>query len=201
MAPLTHVFFDIGGVLGTNGWDSEQRAAAAAKYGLNAEFESRHREIVGDWELGRLTIGEYLDIAVFYEPREFTRDDFLACMLDQSQPFPESIALARRVREAGAVRMFTLNNESAELNQARIDRFGLAGIFDAFLSSCWLAVRKPTHRIFTVALGVAQAAAERSLLIDDREQNLAPARACGMRTILYRSPGQLEEALAAEGLL
>jgi putative hydrolase of the HAD superfamily len=201
MAPLTHVFFDIGGVLGTNGWDSEQRAAAATKYGLNGEFDSRHREIVGDWELGRLTIAEYLDIAVFYEPREFSRDDFLACMLDQSRPFPESIALARRVRDTGAVRLFTLNNESAELNQARIDRFGLAGIFDAFLSSCWLAVRKPTHRIFTVALGVAQATAERSLLIDDREQNLAPARACGMRTILYRSPGQLEEALAAEGLL
>ena len=97
--------------------------------------------------------------------------------------------------------MFTLNNESAELNQVRIDRFGLAGIFDAFLSSCWLGTRKPLRRIFEVAVSVVQASAGASLLIDDREQNLAAARAAGMRTILYRDAASLEEALRHEGLL
>ena len=47
MPPVTHVFFDIGGVLGTNGWDREQRSAANARFGLGQEFESRHGEIVG----------------------------------------------------------------------------------------------------------------------------------------------------------
>jgi len=201
MTAVTHVFFDIGGVLGTNGWDSEQRAVAAERFGLDAEFEARHREVVGDWELGRLSTDEYLDLVLFYEPRPFTRDAFFAWMLAQSQPFPETIALARRVAESGRVGLFTLNNESAELNQARIDRFGLAGIFDAFLSSCWLGTRKPLRRIFDVALSVVQAPAGAALLIDDREQNLAPARALGMRTILYRGTAPLEQALQREGLL
>ena len=199
--PLTHVFFDIGGVLGTNGWDSEQRADAAKLYDLGPEFEPRHREIVGDWELGRISADEYLDIAVFYEPRAFSREDFLVCMRDQSRPYPESIALARRLADGDGVRLFTLNNESAELNQYRIEKFGLQGIFDAFLSSCWLGVRKPTQRIYTAALAIAQAPPERSLFIDDRPQNLAPAAARGMRTLLYEGPAQLEAALAVSGLL
>lgn len=197
----THVFFDIGGVLGTNGWDSEQRAEAARLYDLGSEFEPRHREIVGDWELGRISADEYLDIAVFYEPRPFSRADFLACMREQSRPDAESIALARRLAGAGEVRLFTLNNESAELNQYRIEKFGLQDIFDAFLSSCWLGVRKPTQRIYTVALAIAQAPPEQSLFIDDRPQNLAPAAARGMHTILYQDPEQLAAALQRSGLL
>ena len=201
MPPPTHVFFDIGGVLGTNGWDTEQRTNAAAEFGLDGEFDARHREISGDWELGRLTVDEYLDIAVFYQPRPFSRDAFYAWMKDQSRPFEESVRLARRVAERGQVSLFTLNNESAELNQHRIEKFGLADIFDAFFSSCWLGVRKPTPRIYTVALAATQASPAQSLLIDDRAQNLGPAAARGMRTILYRNPAQLEEALVSEGLL
>ena len=197
----THIFFDIGGVLGTNGWDTEQRASAAAEFGLDGEFDARHREIAGDWELGRLTLDEYLDIAVFYEPRPFSREAFCAWMRDQSRPFDESIELARRLAANRSLSLFTLNNESAELNQHRIDKFGLADIFAAFFSSCWLGVRKPTPRIYTVALAAAQAPPADSLLIDDRPQNLGPAAARGMRTILYRSPSQLEEALGSEGLL
>jgi putative hydrolase of the HAD superfamily len=197
----THVFFDIGGVLGTNGWDSEQRAAAAELYDLGSEFEPRHREIVGDWELGRLSADEYLDIAVFYEPRPFSRTDFLACMQEQSRPYAGSIDLARRLAREERVRLFTLNNESAELNQYRIEKFGLRDIFDAFLSSCWLGVRKPTPRIYTVALAIAQAPPEQSLFIDDRPQNLAPAAARGMQTLLYRDPEQLAAALQRSGLL
>jgi putative hydrolase of the HAD superfamily len=201
MPPVTHVFFDIGGVLGTNGWDSEQRAAAAARYDLGPEFDSRHREIAGDWELGRITFDEYLDVAVFYEPRPFTRDEFRACMLEQSRPFPESIELARRIGKRGDVRLFTLNNESAELNQHRIDAFDLAETFDAFFSSCWMGVRKPTGQIYDAALAMAQAVPDTSLFIDDRRQNLGPASARGMQTILYRSPEQLEAALREAGLL
>ena len=201
MAPPTHVFFDIGGVLGTNGWDTEQRSAAAAEFGLDGEFDARHREIAGDWELGRLTVDEYLDIAVFYEPRPFSREAFLEWMKAQSRPYEESVALARRIADAGKVSLFTLNNESAELNQHRIETFGLADIFDAFFSSCWLGVRKPTPRIYTVALAAAQAPPAQTLFIDDRLQNLGPATARGMRTIHYRSPAQLEDALGREGLL
>src|ERR1043165_9718318 len=69
---VTHLFFDIGGVLGTNGWDREQRATGAAQCELDGEFESRHGEIVAEWEIGRVSLDEYLDFAVFYCPRTFS---------------------------------------------------------------------------------------------------------------------------------
>ncbi|GAC1516653.1 MAG: hypothetical protein NVS1B4_12760 [Gemmatimonadaceae bacterium] len=189
---LTHVFFDIGGVLGSNAWDHEQRARATAEFGLDEQdFSYRHHETVGAFEEGRMGLHEYLGITVFDRPRSFTLQTFVDFMLAQSTPFPETIAIARALRAHGGLRMMTLNNESADLNVYRIARFELAGVFDAFLSSCWLGARKPAQLVYDRALGITQADPARSLFIDDREQNLAPARVRGMRTILFRSAAQL----------
>jgi putative hydrolase of the HAD superfamily len=199
---LTHVFFDIGGVLGSNGWDRDQRARAIEHFGLDDDIDRRHHEVVGEWETNRIGLGEYLDVTVFYRERPFTRDEFVRFMLAQSEPNPETIALARHIAHRGQVTMMTLNNEAAVLNEHRIAHFGLRGIFTAFLSSCWLGVRKPAHAMFERALAIAQVAdAEKALLVDDREQNLAPARAFGMRTILYESPDGLRRDLEAAHLL
>lgn len=198
---VSHVFFDIGGVLGTNGWDREQRARGREQFGLDDEYEHRHHEVAGDWETGALEFEEYLDITLFYRPRPFTRQAFRDFMLDQSEPFAESIALARRVAQSRRVTMMTLNNESEALNLHRLERFGLRDIFTAFLSSCWLGVRKPSHLFFKRALAIAQAEPARALFIDDREQNLAPARAAGMATILYTDSVELGRELGERELL
>ena len=89
----------------------------------------------------------------------------------------------------------SLNNESEELNIYRIDSFGIAEIFEAFVSSCWLGVRKPMRRFYNRALGIAHAEPASSLFIDDRQQNLTPARSLGMNTILFQSAKQLRSDL------
>ncbi len=198
---ITHVFFDIGGVLGTNAWDREQRARAAERFGLDDEFDSRHQEVVGEFEAGRLTLHDYLESVIFYQPRKFTREEIVAFMFSQSEPFPESLRIARDLSHRPNLALMTLNNESAELNLHRIAAFGLRQMFTAFLSSCWLGVRKPQPVIFERALGIVQAKPERVVFIDDREQNLAPARAMGYKTILFTSSEALEESLRGLGLL
>lgn len=198
---LTHAFFDIGGVLGTNGWDREQRATGRDRFGLDEEFERRHAEVAGDWETGAIGFDEYLDITVFHTPRAFTREALRDFILAQSVPFSETIALARRVAASGRVRLMTLNNESEALNLHRIARFGIRNVFSAFFSSCWLRCRKPSLQFFTRALAIAQADPALSVFIDDREQNLAPARALGMNTIHYTDAGSLQRALAEAGLI
>jgi putative hydrolase of the HAD superfamily len=200
MNTVTHVFFDIGGVLGTNGWDHEQRSAAKARFHLGDEFDSRHGEVVAEWENGRLTLDEYLDFTVFHAPRAFTREEFVGLMLAQSQPFSATIDLAARAAAAGHVRLFTLNNESEALNVYRIERFGLRHIFEAFLTSCWLGIRKPAPLIFERSLGIAQVKAEDALFIDDRERNLVPAREVGMQVHLFDgNAAGLAAALSAAG--
>src|SRR5215212_3295516 len=122
---ISCVFFDIGGVLGTNGWDREQRQRAVDHFGLDAEFDRRHQELVAEWEIGRVTLDEYLESAVFFTPRTFTPEAFKAFMYAESKPFADTIAITRELAQRNQVRLFTLNNESAELNQHRIESFGL----------------------------------------------------------------------------
>jgi putative hydrolase of the HAD superfamily len=196
MTEITHIFFDIGGVLGTNGWDREQRQAAVQRFDLDAEdFQWRHEEVVGEWEEGRITLDEYLDIAVFYTERSFSREDFRQFMCAQSLPNDDTIRIARALSRDPRYTLMTLNNESEGLNIYRIERFGISEIFEAFISSCWLGVRKPIRRFYNRALGIAHATPETSLFIDDRQQNLTPASSLGMNVILFKSASQLRSDL------
>lgn len=195
------VLFDIGGVLGSNGWDREQRAAAVERFGLDPDdFQYRHEETVGALESGQISLDEYLELTVFCDPRNCTRDEFKAFMFGQSIPWPDSIGVARELA-ATHVEMATLNNESEALNIHRIHYFGLVDIFPTFFTSCWLGVRKPTREIYTRVLGMTQADPERTLFVDDRVQNLKPAAELGVRTIQFESARQLRAALESHGLL
>jgi len=201
MSAITHVFFDIGGVLASNGWDREQRKNAVEQFGLDAaDFQARHEEMVGPLEEGQISLDEYLHVTLFCVPRTFSKDEFREFMLAQSVPNAETIGIARTVAAECSHWVMTLNNESDELNRHRIDTFGLDEIFDAFLSSCWLGLRKPTRKFFDRALQIAQARPERSVFIDDRAQNIVPARELGMHTIHYQSPELLRSELRALGV-
>ncbi len=205
MSAINQVLFDIGGVLGSNGWDREQRAVAVEKFALDGEdFQYRHEETVGAFESGQISLDEYLDVTVFWQPRAFSRDDFKRFMFSLSTPWADSLDVVRRLRQRirgrpTRVRMATLNNESRELNEYRIRYFGLCELFDVFFSSCWLGVRKPTRQIYERVLGMTQADPASSVFVDDREQNLAPARALGMQTIRFTSADQLSRSLAGLG--
>ena len=196
MTKIDWVFFDIGGVLGTNGWDTAQRVRAVERFHLDAEeFQRRHIEAVGPWEEGRSGIDEYLDITVFYCPQDFTREQFKDFMFGESIANEDSIAIARELCELDRYTMMTLNNEAAELNTYRIGKFALDPIFEAFMSSCWLGSRKPMKKIYTDALSIAQAVPARTLFIDDRERNLVPARELGLNTILFENAAKLRNDL------
>jgi putative hydrolase of the HAD superfamily len=199
---ITTLFFDIGGVLGSNGWDRQQRAAAVRHFGLDVdELEDLHGETVAMLEQGRMGLDEYLRCTVFYRPRSFTPEDFKAYMHAQSVPYPETIDLARALARTGRYRLMTINNESAELNQYRLEQFGLRDVFVTFFSSCWVGILKPARRIYEVALAMSQAEPSSSVFIDDREQNLEPARALGMQTIRFTDAPQLRQDLAGLGVL
>ena len=196
------VLFDVGGVLGTNAWDREQRAEAVAKFGLDAEdFQYRHEEMVGAFESGEVSLDEYLAITVFCAPRGFSADEFKKFMFAQSVAWADSIAVARELARSGKVRLATLNNESEELNRYRIELFGLREVFPTFFTSCWLGVRKPTRHIYERVLGMAQADPARTVFIDDRLQNLAPADSLGVRTIHFTTAQALRADLGARRLL
>lgn len=191
----------MGGVLGTPGWGYAQRVALGQQFGLDpVGLESRHAQVIDRFECGRMSLDEYLDAVVFPVPQGFTRDAFRQSMLEQSAPFPETVSVARALSRNPRYRLMTINNESAELNAHRLQLFGLTDVFVAFFSSCWLGVRKPDPRIYELALAISQAAADRSVFIDDRAENLGPAQALGMDTIVFTNVDELMTSLQERGI-
>ncbi|MGH9430827.1 MAG: HAD family hydrolase [Terriglobia bacterium] len=201
MAKISAIFSDVGGVLGTNGWDRKARQKAAKKFGLDwDDFEGRHELVVSALEVGRMTLDEYLDHTIFCRPCRFSREEFAAFMKEQSQPHPSSLALFQKLASSGRYFLTTLNNESLDLNLYRIQSFGLKRCFSLFVSSCFVGVKKPDAAIYQMALRLTQRAPEECLFIDDRALNVEAARHCGMNALQCLNPAKLEQQIGEVGL-
>ncbi len=202
MAQIEVVYFDVGGVLLTNGWDHTERARVLDHFGVDRErYEARHAAPNDAWEKGKITVEEFLRETVFYEPRTFTIAQFVQAMREQSQWLPKgAISTLRALRASGQVKLAMLNNEARELNDYRIDHFGLDCFFDGFFSSCYLGLRKPDPAIFEAALALLHQKPERSAFIDDREGNCAAAAKLGFHAIQYQDEQQLARELHALGI-
>jgi len=198
---ITTIFFDIGGVLLTDGWGHDSRRAAAEKFGLDwEEYSDRHEKVGHAIETNRMSLEQYLDRAIFYRPREFSREEFRAFIFAQSQPKPESIAIVAQLAESKNHFLATINNEVLELNLYRLEHFGLRRYFPVFFSSCFLGLRKPDEAIYRLALQVTQEAPANCIFIDDREVNLECPRELGLNTILFRDAAQLRSELTEAGI-
>src|SRR5881227_1635991 len=104
------LFFDVGGVLLTNGWDTAARRRAAEAFGLDyPEFQTRHEMLKTAFETGRLSLDGYVKKAVFYRDRPFTPDDFKAFLFAQSQRLGDTLDWVRALAATGRYRLFTLN--------------------------------------------------------------------------------------------
>lgn len=201
MPEITTLFWDIGGVILTNGWDREARRDAAATFRLDwEEFEDRHDLSFPAFDTGQITLNEYLDRTLFYRVRPFTREEFTAFMFAQSKEYPEVRAVLDKVTSKGKYFVGAINNEPMELNQYRIEAFHLRKNFLVFFSSCYVRSRKPEEAIFRVALEVSQRPPEQCLFIDDRALNLESPRRLGMKTIHHQNVEQLRAELGNVGV-
>ena len=198
---MSAIFWDVGGVLLTNAWDREQRQRALEHFKLDeAEFDDRHEMVVSSFERGKITLDEYLQRTIFYRKRPFTPAEFQEYMFSLSQPFSEVLELAGRLAKSAKYLMGTINNESKELNEYRIRKFGLREIFTLFLSSCYVGLRKPEEAIYRLALEVTQKMPEECCFVDDRALNLEVAQRLGMHTIRMDSADQLRGELHNLGI-
>lgn len=201
MPQITTVFWDIGGVILTNGWDHDARMEAAQMFGLDwEEFREHHDLSFPAFDCGQITLNQYLDRTLFYRARSFTREEFTAFMFAQSREYKETRAVLSEVARSGKYYVAAINNEPRELNQYRIEAFGLRTEFQAFFSSCYLGTRKPDEAIYRIALEVSQRPAENSLFIDDRTINLENPQRLGMHVVHHQNAKQLRNDLKTFGI-
>jgi putative hydrolase of the HAD superfamily len=179
---IKFLFFDIGGILLTNGWGHESREEAARKFGLDYnEVKELHTFIFNTYEAGSISLDEYLDTVVFNHPRDFAREDFKQFMFEQSLELPDMLAWLKEWKKDCGFRIISINNEGKELNDYRVKKFRLHECFDAFISSCEVGIRKPDPHIFKLALGIAQAHPQECVYFDDRKMFALAAQKLGIR--------------------
>jgi putative hydrolase of the HAD superfamily len=182
----TTLFLDIGGVLLSNGWDRRARRSAAKTFNLDLdEMQERHHLTFDTYEVGKLSLEEYLKRVVFYEKRPFTVNQFKKYMFAQTKPYPQMIELISRLKKEYGLKVAVVSNEGSELNEYRIKKYKLGNFVDFFISSCFVHFRKPDPDIFRVALDIAQVSADHVIYIEDRPLFLQVAKELGIEGIRH----------------
>lgn len=185
VADLKILFFDIGGILLSNGWGHEAREEAAKRFKLDyAEVNALHNFIFNVYEIGSITLDEYLDTVIFNHPRDFVREDFKEFIFSTSVELPMLQFLKDWKKDCG-FRIISVNNEGKELNDYRVRKFKLHECFDAFVSSCEVKMRKPDPGIWQLAMGIAQASPQQCVYFDDRMMFVTTAQKLGIRAFQH----------------
>ena len=198
---ITALFLDVGGVLLTNAWDRQARQRAAEIFDLDyAETDERHHLTFDTYEEGKLSLDEYLNRVIFYQPRPFPREAFREFMFAQSQPYPEMLKLVRDLKARYSLKLVVVSNEGRELTLYRIRKFNLGSFVDCFVASCFVHYRKPDPDIYRIALDLAQVAPAQVVYIEDRPMFVEVAQSLGIRGICHTGYETTQTALAALGL-
>jgi len=187
VADLKILFFDVGGILLSNGWGHEAREEAAKRFKLDYnEVNALHNFIFNVYEIGSITLDEYLDTVIFNHPRDFVREDFKDFIYSTSIELPMLQFLKDWKKDCG-FRIISVNNEGKELNDYRVRKFKLHECFDAFVSSCEVKMRKPDPGIWQLAMGIAQASPQQCVYFDDRKMFVDTAQKLGIRSFQHTS--------------
>jgi putative hydrolase of the HAD superfamily len=190
------VFFDLGGVILRTEHQAPREHLAerlALSYEelvrLIFEGESARRAALGQisaqqhWEAVAGRLGQSAaDIASL-------RDEFFGGdVLDRGL-----LDLIRSFRPAR--KTVLISNAWLDLREY-ILRNRFADAFDSIIISAEVGVVKPDPAIFRMALQAVAATASQSVMVDDFPENIAAARALGMRGILFREPHAAQAELA-----
>lgn len=199
---ISTLFLDIGGVLLTDGWGRKSREQAAEKFKLDpAEMDARHNLTFDTYELGKLTLDDYLHRTVFYEKRSFTKKQFRDFMFSQSKPFPDMINYITELKQKYGLKIAVVSNEGRELNAYRIEKYRLADFVDFFISSCFVHFRKPDADIFRIALDIAHVDAGEVFYIEDRPMFVSIAKMLGINSFRHEDCKTTTEKLKSFGLI
>lgn len=195
-AVVKRIFFDVGGVCLTNGWDEAAREKAARHYSIDLnETEDRHERIFEKFEKGLISRNDYLDQTYFFKERSFSKENFIRFMEGRSVSFNTTFSILERLKKENRYVLSTINNESLELNLYRIRTYKLNTYFSTFFSSCFLNLRKPEAEIYNKVLQMTQAIPEECLFIDDREENIEQAAKQGFQVIHAKEINKLDSQL------
>jgi Predicted hydrolase (HAD superfamily) len=110
------------------------------------------------------------------------------------------LKLFKNLKSKYKLKIVSLNNEGLELSRYRVETFKLNDLFDFFVTSCFVNMRKPDENIYKLAMNLAYSKCEESLFIDDRYFNVETAANLGINAFQHKDYKTTREELARYGL-
>ena len=195
------LYSDIGGVLGTNGWDTAARTRICQQLGLDVnEITPRHALMFDSYERGFMAFDEYLTHVFFNVARPFTLGTVRELAYEQSVAWPQNIAFIESVKKANRLKLGLISNEGGGITEHRVGKFRLREVADFMVISHCVHLRKPDRAIWQLALDLAQVEASEAIYIDDRAMFAERAQELGFTSIHYTSLQDTATALEELGL-
>jgi putative hydrolase of the HAD superfamily len=200
--PREALLVDHGGVLTTNVFDSFAafcRDEGLPEHDVRDAFRSdpEPRRLLAELELGHLDAGEFERRFAAAIGLDADRAEGVALRLfARSVPDDAMVAAVAAAKRAG-VRTGLISNSWGEALPYDRDRF--PELFDAWVISHEVGLRKPDPEIYALAASRMGVAPEACVFVDDLGGNLKPAAAMGMATVRHERAEetipQLEELL------
>ena len=201
MAPRSGLLVDFGGVLTTNIFESFSafcEAEGLAPETVRGAFrnEGEGRQLLFDLELGKLGDEEFETAFAAHLGLDAARADGLIERLFGGMRPDRDMEMAVVMAKRQGIRTGLISN-SWGTGRYEHDRF--PELFDAWVISGEVGLRKPDPAIYRLAADRIGLAPDRLVFVDDLPGNLKPARAMGMGTIAHRdgksTVAELERAL------
>lgn len=200
-APVKAVFFDIGGVLLRFDLGGLLKEIAWAR-GASAWKVAKmvwSRKLIDEVERGRLDGPDLLEAIQQETGYEGGFEDFRRAWNGHFRLDQQVAALFRRAARRGPA--FLLSNTNPLHWDHIRRRYAFAREATGAVLSHEVGARKPERAIYDAAVKLAGCAASECAFFDDLKENVAGAKAAGLRAFLYKDAARLEKDLSQLGIL
>lgn len=189
------IIFDLGGVVFTNG-TKRFSEHLAEKYQVDVEKAKAildKSDIGNAYRTGKMTRDEFWD-AVKKELQLTEHTDVLEqkwidvyIVIEETKEIVQNLAKKYKV--------YFLSDNVKERVGAIDKKYNFKSWFHGGVFSHEVGIRKPHPDIYKIALEKTGLPEEEVLFIDDKANNLIPAKELGMQTLLFETPEKLQKDL------
>lgn len=150
------------------------------------------------FELGRISAKEYFEGLKKSLALRWTYEQFSRAWTEIFRENIETTAILKRLKNRH--RLFALTNTNIlHLDYIKRNVPSLQ-VFDGWIASCDVGLRKPDPEMYRHALAHTGARAEQTIYIDDRPEMVEAGKGAGLIAIRFQSGKQLEQDLQSIGL-
>lgn len=200
------IIFDLGGVVLSNSWrdNNEEKYKEFEKefHITRQDMDEAWISIRKDFIEGKITEDEFwLNFLRRAGKTAISEEDIERAKTLWRKHQKENIEVVKLILKLKkSYNVAALTNTPLEWFEYKRNKFNLDDLFDEIIVSSMEGLSKPEKEIYKIALKRLNAKPKECIFIDNKLENLLPAKELGMKTIHFLNINQLKEELEKLGV-